>query len=139
MGDNWKYYDVENYNSWKKNQGRNFKSPPRANFLAAANHLRSLFDGKKINWAAIGGLSMLCLGSDRDMPDIHIVYDDKDFHRVQSKLEHDSRVRLPQGGMNPLFSAKILVGTGPRYKDHGCADNADVEVDLLPPGKKPLI
>jgi hypothetical protein len=42
-------------------------------------------------------------------------------------------VRLPKG-TNPLFPTKILVRTGPAFKDAGCSDNVDVEVDLVPPG-----
>lgn len=91
MGEDWKYYDVQEYNSWKRKQGKNFKCPPRANFLAAANHIRTLLDGKKINWAAAGGLAMLCLGSYREMPDIHLVYDDGAFQRIKDKLESNQR------------------------------------------------
>jgi hypothetical protein len=36
--------------------------------------------------------------------------------------------------MNSLFPAKLLVATGPRYKDAGCTENVDVEVDLVPSG-----
>jgi hypothetical protein len=46
----------------------------------------------------------------------------------------NSSIRLPDG-MNSLFPAKILVRTGPAYKDEGCTQTADIEVDLLPPGK----
>lgn len=81
----------------------------------------------------MGGLEMLCLGYRREMPDVHIAYDDKDFNRVKAKLEADQRVRLPDG-MNPLFPAKILVRTGPGYKDEGCSDAATIEVDIIPPG-----
>lgn len=94
MGDNVKYYSVEDYVNWKRKQGKDLRSPPRANFLAAANYIRNLFDGKKFNWAAMGGLAMLCLGSRREMADIHIVYDDRDFQRIQAKLEADSRYTL---------------------------------------------
>lgn len=91
MGETGKYYNVDDFNNWKRKQGREFKSPPRANFLAAANYIGSLLDGKKCNWAAIGGLAMLCLGSRREMPDLHIVYDDRDFPRIKVKLESDRR------------------------------------------------
>jgi hypothetical protein len=37
--------------------------------------------------------------------------------------------------MVPLFPAKILIATGPKYKDANCIENAEVEVDLVPPGK----
>jgi hypothetical protein len=36
--------------------------------------------------------------------------------------------------MNSLFPAKVLVATGPKYKDAGCTDNIDIEVDLVPAG-----
>ncbi|KAF2789559.1 hypothetical protein K505DRAFT_420395 [Melanomma pulvis-pyrius CBS 109.77] len=133
MGEDWKYYSVEDYNTWKRKQGRNFRSPPRANYLAAANHIKNILDGKKLSWAATCGLAMLCLGSRRDMPDIHIVYDDRDFQRIKTKLEADKRVSLPKG-MIPLFPAKILIATGPKYKDASCMENVEVEVDLVPPG-----
>ncbi|KAF2728310.1 hypothetical protein EJ04DRAFT_538491 [Polyplosphaeria fusca] len=126
------YYDVEDFKRWKRSQGSAFKCPPRANFLAAANHMRNLMDGKSINWAAMGGLAVLCLGSRREMPDIHIVYDAKDFQKLQKKLESDQRVRIPKG-MNALFPAKLLVATGPQHKDN-CTENAEVEVNMVPPG-----
>lgn len=37
--------------------------------------------------------------------------------------------------MNSMFSSKLLVSTGPRYKDVACTENVDIEVDLIPPGK----
>lgn len=43
-------------------------------------------------------------------------------------------VRLPKG-MNALFPTKILLRTGPAFKDRGCTENVDVEVDLVPPGE----
>ncbi|KAF1948886.1 hypothetical protein CC80DRAFT_528745 [Byssothecium circinans] len=133
MGENWKHFDAADFTSWKKKQGSAYKSPPRANFLVAANHIRNVLEGKKINWAVMGGLAMMCLGSSRDMPDIHIVYDDREFSRIKMKLESDRRIRM-QKGMNPLFPSKLLVSTGPKYKDVSCTENVDVEVDLVPPG-----
>jgi hypothetical protein len=91
MVEDWKYYNLEEYISWKRKQGQNFRKPPRANFLAAANYVRNFFDGKKLNWAAFGGLSMLCLGSRREMSDIQVVYDDRDFERIKAKLQTDQR------------------------------------------------
>jgi len=91
MGEDWKYYNVDEYNNWKRKQGSNFRSPPRANYVAAATHIRDLFDSKKLSWAAMCSLAMLCLGSRRDMPDLHIIYDDKDFQRIKTKLEADKR------------------------------------------------
>ncbi|KAF2871728.1 hypothetical protein BDV95DRAFT_47673 [Massariosphaeria phaeospora] len=133
MGESSKYYNAEEYISGKKNQGKNVRNPPGANFLAAANHIRKFFDGKNFNWAAFGGLAIHCLGSRREIADIHIVYDDRDFHRIQTKLEADSRMRLPQG-MNALFPSKLLLSTGPKYKDAGCTENMDIEVNIVPPG-----
>lgn len=150
MGDNWKYYDVDGFNKRKREQGNTYRIPPRANFLLAANYIKNFLDGKKFNWAAMGGLAMLCLGSRREMLDIHIVYDDRDFQRIRAKLEGDQRyvplqqhlvlqaygirVRLPKG-MNSLFPSKLLIATGPKYNDAGCTENAEVEVDLVPPGE----
>jgi hypothetical protein len=91
MAENWKHYDVDDYNSWKRKQGKSFRSPPRANYLAAANYVRSFLDGKKLNYAFFGGLALLCLGSRRQMPDIHLVYDGRDFERIKTKLEADRR------------------------------------------------
>lgn len=86
-----KYFDVEEFNSWKRKQGSVYRIPPRANFIAAANFMRNFFEDKKMNWAAMLGLAMACLGSRRDMPDIHIVYDDRDFPRIKSKLDSNQR------------------------------------------------
>lgn len=44
------------------------------------------------------------------------------------------RVRLPKD-MTSMFSFKLLVSTGPKYKDFGCTENFDIEVDVIPPGK----
>lgn len=41
--------------------------------------------------------------------------------------------------MNSMFSSKILVATGPKYKDSGCSENVDVEVEMIPPGRHSLI
>ncbi|KAH7130386.1 hypothetical protein B0J11DRAFT_401866, partial [Dendryphion nanum] len=131
MGETPSYYSVDYYNNWKSKQRR--RGPPRANFLAAATFIRNLLDGKKINWAAMGGLAMLCLGSRRDMPDMHIVYEDREFERIKTKLEADPRVKLPKG-MNTLFASRVLIRTGPDYKDIGCTENLDVELILVPPG-----
>jgi len=102
----------------------------------------------------MGGLEMLCLGYRRESPDLQIAYDDKDFHKMKSKLESDQRyidsifsmrkladkrsIRLPEG-MNSLFPARILIRTGPAYKGESCTHSADVEVDLVPPGQPYLL
>ncbi|KAF2645955.1 hypothetical protein P280DRAFT_503972 [Massarina eburnea CBS 473.64] len=133
MGEDRKTFDVADFNHWKRKQGSAYKSPPRANLLAATNHIRNVLEGKKINWAVVGSLAMLCLGSRRSMPDIHVVYDDREFSRIKLKLESDRRVRL-QKSMNPLFPSKLLISTGPKHRDAGCTENVDVEVNLIPPG-----
>ncbi|KAL1593284.1 hypothetical protein SLS60_010892 [Paraconiothyrium brasiliense] len=133
MGEDQKYYDVNDYLRWKRSQGKNNKVAPRPNLLAAASWLRRFFDARKTNWAAMGSLAMLCLGARREIPDIHIVYDDKDFQRIKMKLQTDPRVRLPRD-MNSMFSSKLLISTGPKYKDAGCTENADIEVEMIPPG-----
>ncbi|KAF2829488.1 hypothetical protein CC86DRAFT_454083 [Ophiobolus disseminans] len=127
------YYNVDDYMKQKRQQEKEAKVPPKANFLAAANHVRNVFENRKFGYGFMGGLEMLCLGYRREMPDLQIAYDDRDFLRIKSKLEADQRVRLPDG-MNSLFPAKCLVRTGPSYKDEGCTQAADIEVDLVPPG-----
>ncbi|KAF2032498.1 hypothetical protein EK21DRAFT_98894 [Setomelanomma holmii] len=126
-------YNVEDYLKQKRQQDK-VRVPPMANFLAAASHMRKLLEGKSLTYGIMGGLEMLCLGYRREMPDLQLAYDDRDFHRIKAKLEADQRVRLPEG-MNSLFPAKVLVRTGPQYKDEGCTQAADIEVDLVPPGE----
>lgn len=46
---------------------------------------------------------------------------------------NDPRVRLPKD-MNSMFSSKLLISTGPKYNDVGCTENADIEVEMIPPG-----
>jgi hypothetical protein len=86
-----KYFDAEDFNHWKRKQGSAYRIPPRANFIAAANFIRNFFDDKKMNWATMLSLAMACLGSRRDMSDIHILYDDRDFQRIKMKLETNQR------------------------------------------------
>jgi len=57
------------------------------------------------------------------------------YHRQRTEC---SRVRLPNG-MNSLFASKLLVSTGPKFKDAGCTENVDVEVNLCPPGNTPIL
>lgn len=40
------YYDVEDFMKHKRQQGE-VRVPPKANFLAAANHIRNVFENKK--------------------------------------------------------------------------------------------
>jgi hypothetical protein len=85
------YYNVEDFTKQKRQREKEATAPPRANFLAAVNHIRDTFEGKKLNYGVMGGLEMLCLGYQREMPDLHIAYDDRDFHRIKAKLEADQR------------------------------------------------
>ena len=47
------------------------------------------------------------------------------------------RVRLPKD-MNSMFPTKLLISTGPKYGDVGCTEKADIEVEMVPPGKNGL-
>jgi hypothetical protein len=67
------------------------KAPPKSNVLAAVNHIKHLFESKRFTYAIFGGLEMLCLGHRRGLIDLHMAYDDRDFHRIKSKLESDQR------------------------------------------------
>lgn len=84
-----KYYNVDEFNDSKRKLGKFV--PPRTNVIAAASYLQAFFNAKKFTWGFMGGLPMLCLGYKREMPDLHIAYDDKDFERLRSKLESDHR------------------------------------------------
>lgn len=84
-----RHYNVDDFDNYKRKQGKCL--PPRTNVLAAASHIQALFDAKKFTWAFMGGLAMLWLGYKREMPDLHIAYDDRDFIRLKSKLESDQR------------------------------------------------
>ncbi|KAJ4368019.1 hypothetical protein N0V83_006374 [Neocucurbitaria cava] len=132
MANNAGYFNVE-VNQPKNQETKGVAIPPMTNFLAAADHIRQLFESKKFAYGIMGGLEMLCLGYRREMPDLHIAYEDKDFNKIKVKLEADKRVQLPDG-MNPLFPSKLLVRTGPTFKDAGCTSAATIEVYLIPPG-----
>ncbi|KAF2129459.1 hypothetical protein P153DRAFT_366852 [Dothidotthia symphoricarpi CBS 119687] len=133
MTDKKKYFDVDEFQRWYEMQGKNAMIPPRANFLAATNHIRNLFDKNKFTWGVMCGMEMLCLGYRREMPDLHIVYDSRDFLRMKAKLMADRRFRVPSD-MNSLFPTKIFIQTGPEYKDTGCTLTTFIEVNLVPPG-----
>lgn len=91
------YYNVEDYVRQKKQHAKEISVPPRANLLAAANHLRGIFETKKLAYGFMGSLEMLCLGYRREMPDLQIAYDDRDFQRIRVKLEADQRyVKMSQ-------------------------------------------
>jgi len=51
-------------------------------------------------------------------------------------ISNHLRVRLPKD-MNSMFPSKLLISTGPKYKDAGCTENADIEVEIIPPGNIP--
>ncbi|KAF3039522.1 hypothetical protein E8E12_005683 [Didymella heteroderae] len=125
------YYNVDDFNEYKRKQEKCL--PPRINVLAAACHIQEFLDAKKFTYGFMGGLPVLCLGYKRELSDLHIVYDEKDFERLKSKLENNRRIRLPTG-MNPLLPFKALVWTGPEHKDQGCSINASVELDMVPSG-----
>lgn len=84
------YYNVEDYQK-KLHHAKGVMAPPKVNILAAAYHIRCLFEGKNFAYGIFGGLAMLCLGYQREQPDLHIAYDDKDFFRLKAKLEADRR------------------------------------------------
>jgi hypothetical protein len=106
MAANSKYFDVDELNKQKRKLGSAYRIPPRANFVAAANFIRYFFDDKKMNWATMLGLAMACLGSRREMPDIHIVYDNRDYQRIKRKLESNQRYDT-----FPLVSIMMLIST----------------------------
>ena len=91
MADNVRYSNAEEVNKQKRHQVKDVQIPPRTNFLAAADHVRHLFESKKFAYGVMGGLEMLCLGYRREMPDLHIAYDDRDFNKIKVKLEADKR------------------------------------------------
>ncbi|KAG9194485.1 hypothetical protein G6011_04520 [Alternaria panax] len=127
------YHDVAGNEKQQARQGNEMKSPPQANVLAAASHVRRLFENKKFTYAIMGELAMLCLGHRCKVHSVFIAYDDKDYNRIKKKLEADRRVRLPEG-MNPLFPSKMVVQTGPSFLDTGCTGPATIEVTLVPSG-----
>jgi hypothetical protein len=83
------YYNVADFNEYKRKHGKCL--PPRVNVLIAACYIQEFFDAKKFTYGFMGGLPMLCLGYKREMPDLHIAYDAKDFERLKSKLENNRR------------------------------------------------
>lgn len=86
-----KYYDPEDFNSWKRSHGLKFRVPPRYNFIVAADHIARFLNGHNITWAALGGLAMLYLGARRNMFDIHIIYHQREFCTLKEKLLLDRR------------------------------------------------
>jgi hypothetical protein len=54
--------------------------------------------------------------------------------RIRSTKADTHSVQIPEG-MNPLLPSKILVSTGPAYRDLGCTEFRTVEVNMIPPGE----
>lgn len=123
---------IENPSQNKPQLGRG-KMPSHTNVVAAASHVRQIFENKKLAYSIMGAFEMFCLGSGRPVSDLYFAYEHKDSSRIKKKLEADRRIVLIDG-MNPLTPSKILVQTGPAYHDVGCTSSAAVEVYLLPSG-----
>jgi hypothetical protein len=85
------YHDLAGHERQKPRQNNETPIPPQANILAAASHIRRLFESKKFTYAVMGELAMLCLGHRCQIRDILIAYDDKDYNRMKKKLEGDRR------------------------------------------------
>ncbi|CAE7199771.1 hypothetical protein P3342_010313 [Pyrenophora teres f. teres] len=127
------YHNVVEPVKHKSQQQQETKMLPLANTIAAATRIRQLFESKKLSYGILGGLEMLCLGHQRELPGLHIAYEDKDLDRIRTKLQADRRVHIPDG-MNSLIPTKLLVQTGPAYLDTGCTRPGTVEVYLIPSG-----
>jgi hypothetical protein len=91
MTANMGYHNVEPVNKQQRGQGRVSRIPPQTNVVAAASYIRQLFERKNFSYGIMGGLEMICLGHRREIPDVQIAYDDKDFSRIKAKLEKDHR------------------------------------------------
>lgn len=89
------YQHVAGHGRQQTRQGNEMQLPPQANVLAAASHVRRLFENKKITYAIMGELAMLCLGHRCELRDVFIAYDDKDYNRIKKKLEADRRYDRP--------------------------------------------
>jgi hypothetical protein len=89
------YHDVTGHGKQRTSQGNEMQIPPQANVLAAASHVRRLFESKKFTYAIMGELAMLCLGYKCEIRDVFIAYDDKDYNRIRKKLEADRRYARP--------------------------------------------
>jgi hypothetical protein len=63
----------KNPQQWKEN-----KMPPFMNVVAAASHLRQVFESKKLTYSIMGGFQMFA-------------YDGKDYARIKKKIEADRR------------------------------------------------
>lgn len=65
--------------------------PPHTNVVAAASHVRQIFETKKLAYSIMGAFEMLCLGSGRPVSDLYFAYEHKDSSRIKKKLEADRR------------------------------------------------
>lgn len=65
--------------------------PRRVNVVAAASYVRKIFESKRLAYSIMGGFQMSCLGNGREVSDVQIAYDDRDFDRIKKKLEADPR------------------------------------------------
>jgi hypothetical protein len=83
--------NIEQSNGQQRAQGRVSQVPPQVNVIAAASYVRQVFEHKRFTYGIMGGIEMLCLGHRREIPDVHIAYDDKDFNRMKAKLGKDHR------------------------------------------------
>jgi hypothetical protein len=98
MAGKWKYYNEQAYAS-KRREQKDRRCPPRANFLAAVAYIKALLESKNINWGTFGGLAMLGLGSSREMPDVHVVFDGGAFEKIRLQLEKDTRLVFDRLGL----------------------------------------
>jgi hypothetical protein len=89
------YHDTVGHGRQETRQNQKMQTPPQANILAAASHVRRLFESKKFTYAVMGELAMLCLGHRCEMRDVLIAYDAKDYNRIKKKLEADRRYTTP--------------------------------------------
>jgi hypothetical protein len=89
------YQNVAGHGRQQTRQEKEMPIPPQANILAAASHVRRLFENKKFTYAIMGELAMLCLGHRCEVRDVLIAYDDKDYNRIKKKLDADRRYAGP--------------------------------------------
>jgi len=85
------YHDVAGHERRKPRQKNEMQAPYQSNMLAAASHVRRLFESKKFTYAVMGELALLCLGHRCEVRNIFIAYEDKDCNRIKKKLEGDRR------------------------------------------------
>jgi hypothetical protein len=100
------YYNLEDYNAWKRNRGLKYRALPWPNFLCAVDYVTGVLDGHGVTWAAVGGLSMLCLGQTRNMFDLQIIYNRREFRKLECVLESDRRYFASH-----LYAQRLLTDT----------------------------